>query len=85
MNALMQIGVPYVIVNKLDKSTEVSGNLQGLFSWGVFLGGVFITLITFKSQLKVVKNIFLKFWSVSYFRNMFKILFNKYNNYFCNI
>ena len=71
MNALMQIGVPYVIVNKLDKSTEVSGNLQGLFSWGVFLGGE--------------KNIFLKFWSVSYFRNMFKILFNKYNNYFCNI
>ncbi len=58
MNALMQIGVPYVIVNKLDKSTEVSGNLQGLFSWGVFLGGVFITLITFKSQLKVVKKIY---------------------------
>lgn len=58
MNTLMQIGVPYIIVNKLNESTEVSGNLQGLLSWGVFLGGILVTLIAFKNELKALKYIY---------------------------
>jgi len=58
MNTLMQIGVPYIIVNKLNESTEVSGNLQGLLSWGVFLGGILVTLIAFKNELKALKHIY---------------------------
>lgn len=58
MNTLMQVGVPYIVVNKLNKSTEVSGNLQGLLSWGVFLGGILVTLIAFKNELKALKLIY---------------------------
>ncbi|WP_283590161.1 MFS transporter [Ligilactobacillus saerimneri] len=35
----IEIGVPYTIVKVLKKSTTISGNIQGLFSLGIVIGG----------------------------------------------
>lgn len=44
----LQIGVPYVLIHILKYSTAVSGNVQGVLSFGVFLGGIIITWFTIK-------------------------------------
>jgi len=54
----LEIGIPYVLIHMLKYSTAVSGNVQGVMSFGVFLGGIFISFITIKNVFKFTKTIY---------------------------
>lgn len=54
----LQIGVPYVLIHVLKYSTVISGNVQGISSLGVFIGGSLISLITIKHVFKFAKVVY---------------------------
>lgn len=62
----LQIGIPYVLIHILKYSTVVSGNVQGILSFGVFLGGIVITIVE-------IKDVF-KFERVTYWISVFELL-----------
>lgn len=54
----IEIGVPYTIVKVLKKSTTISGNIQGLFSLGIVIGGGIISIISLKDVLVFTRRIY---------------------------
>ncbi len=54
----IEIGVPYAIVKVLKKSTTISGNIQGLFSLGIVIGGGIISIISLKDVLVLTRQIY---------------------------
>jgi len=50
-----QIGIPFVLLHILKYSAAVSGNVQGVSSLGVFIGGLIITTITIKDVFHFAK------------------------------
>lgn len=54
----IEIGVPYTIVKVLKKSTTISGNIQGLFSLGIVIGGGIISIISLKNVLVFTRRIY---------------------------
>lgn len=54
----IEIGVPYTIVKVLKKSTTISGNIQGLFSLGIVIGGGIISIISLKDMLVFTRRIY---------------------------
>ncbi|QLL77413.1 MFS transporter [Ligilactobacillus saerimneri] len=54
----IEIGVPYTIVKLLKKSTTISGNIQGLFSLGIVIGGGIISIISLKDVLVFTRRIY---------------------------
>lgn len=60
-NVSLQIGIPYVVINVLHNSATISGNIQGIFSFGVLLGGVIISSITLKNVFLFTKRVYWTF------------------------
>ncbi len=54
----LQIGVPYVLLHTLKYSTIVSGNVEGIASFGVLIGGFIISLITIKHVFNFARKIY---------------------------
>lgn len=54
----IEIGVPYTIVSVLKESTTISGNVQGLFSLGIVIGGGVISIINLKDVLVFTRRIY---------------------------
>lgn len=54
----LQIGIPFVIIKVLKESALLSGNIQGIFSLGVFIGGIVISLYKVKSILIFTKKVY---------------------------
>ncbi|WP_167849838.1 MFS transporter [Companilactobacillus suantsaicola] len=51
----LQIGIPFVLIHTLKYSAAVSGNVQGVLSFGVFVGGIIITIVQIKDVFKFEK------------------------------
>lgn len=54
----IEIGVPYTVVKVLKKSTTISGNIQGLFSLGIVIGGGIISIVSLKDVLVFTRRIY---------------------------
>jgi len=54
----LQIGIPYILIHILKYRTFISGNVQGVSSAGVFLGGIVISLINIKNVFYFTKRIY---------------------------